>query len=57
MLIKLSVQAKRAEQIYSKHMKEIGLKKASVSYGFIAVQNKRMIASNDKKKLIKQLKH
>ena len=34
-------------QIYLKHMKPIGLKKVSASYGFIAAQNKKMIKSED----------
>ena len=57
MLIKLRVPEKRSEPIYSKHMRQIGPKTGSVSYGFIAAQNKRMIASDDRKILLKQLKH
>jgi len=50
MLIKLKARVKKAKSIYLKHMKPIGLKTGSVSYGFTAVQNKKKIKPEDRKK-------
>ena len=50
MLIKLKARVNPANSIYLKHMKPIGLKTGSVSYGFTAVQNKKTIEKEDRKK-------